>query len=85
MEAVEAKDLIEGQSVRNIAPDKEEINGHEFLQFVSVGECSNEDTAARVTKIYVEVRLSDGTKIEATGPEGGNAASMPDLKLKMPK
>ena len=75
------KDLIGDQSVRNLAPNSEEVLGHDILQFVSVGECNTEELAGKVVKLFLDVRLSDGTRLELTGPEGG-AAPMPNLKIK---
>ena len=82
--SAKVKDLIGDQSVRNLAPDTEAINGQEFLQFVSVGECNNEEVAKRVVKLYLDVRFSDGTKADLTSAEfGGGAVSIP--KISMPK
>lgn len=75
------KDLIGDQSVRNLAPNSEEVPGHDVLQFVSVGECNTEELASKVVKLFLDVRLSDGTRLELTGPDGG-AAPMPTLKIK---
>lgn len=82
--SAKVKDLIGDQSVRNLAPDTEAVNGHEFLQFVSVGECNNEENAMRITKLYLDVRFSDGTKADLTSADFG-AGAMKTPKISMPK
>ena len=68
------KDLIGDQSVRNLAPNAEEVGGHEFLQFVCVGESNNEELAKAVAKAYVNVLFNDGTSAEATSAESAVSA-----------
>ncbi|MEI6231657.1 MAG: hypothetical protein WCT04_01290 [Planctomycetota bacterium] len=82
--SAKVKDLIGDQSVRNLAPNSEEINGGEYLQFVSVGECDNEAKAQSVVKLYLDVRFSDGTRAEFTSAPTG-AATMPEMKINIPK
>lgn len=64
--SAKVKDLIADQSVRNLTPNSEEVPGHQYLQFVCVGESASEDVAKSVAKVYVNVMYSDGKQVDAT-------------------
>ncbi len=64
--STKVKDLIGDQSVRNLTPNTEEVPGHQYLQFVCVGESTAEDLAKKVAKVYVNVLFNDGKQVEAT-------------------
>lgn len=83
--STKVKDLIADQSVHNLAPNSEEVNGGEYLQFVSVGECATDELAGKVAKLYLDVRFSDGTKVDLTSAESGAASMKIPEKINLPK
>ncbi len=81
--SLKVKDLIADQSVRNLTPDTEEIPGQKFLNFVSVGECTTEELAGKVAKVYIKVTYTDGTNFDDTYANNMVTPKIePSLKLK---
>jgi hypothetical protein len=79
--SLKVKDLIGDQPVRTFTANSEEVGGHDWVQFVCVGECASDEAALKVVKVYVKVMFNDGKGVDATGPEGTNVGGALDRAL----